>query len=149
MNIVEYFTSDEKDHWLHKIDESDWGAGKFLVHLLRNNELTKLCGNNTKVLLLTEEDELISFCTLADADDIQPTELTPWIGFVYTFPKHRGNRNAGRLLDYAEKLASTQGFSDVYISTNEVGLYEKYGYVFLTTMKDINGEDSKVYTKKI
>ena len=37
----------------------------------------------------------------------------------------------------------------MYISTNEVGLYEKYGYAFLTTMKDINDEDSKVYIKKI
>ena len=35
--------------------------------------------------------EQISFCTYAEKDDIQPTALTPWIGFVYTFPNIGGN----------------------------------------------------------
>ena len=33
----------------------------------------------------------------------------------------------------------------LYISTGEVGLYEKYGYSFWKTMKDMHGEDSRVY----
>ena len=39
--------------------------------------------------------------------------------------------------------------SEVYISTNEVGLYEKYGCEFKTEMKDMYGEPSRVYVKKI
>ena len=30
--------------------------------------------------MLVDGENLISFCTFADKDDIQPTELTPWIG---------------------------------------------------------------------
>lgn len=149
MKIIEYFASKNKDYWLSKINESDWGAGKFLADLLEKDELTKLCGQNTRVLLLTDESELVSFCTFADLDDIQPTELTPWIGFVYTFPKYRGNRYIGMLISYAEELAKAHGFTDMYISTNEEGLYEKYGFVFYRIMKDINGEDSRVYIKKV
>lgn len=37
-------------------------------------------GEKSKVLMLVNRDELISFCTYAELDDIQPTELTPWIG---------------------------------------------------------------------
>ena len=75
--------------------------------------------------------------------------MTPWIGFVYTFPKYRGHRYAGGLIEYAETLAKTDGKDSVYISTNHNGLYEKYGYEFYQMMKDIGGEDSKVYTKQL
>ncbi len=32
------------------------------------------------MLLLTDGDELVSYCTYAKKDDIQPTDLTPWMG---------------------------------------------------------------------
>ena len=34
---------------------------------------------------------LLGFCTFADQDEIQPTPLPPWIGFVYIFPEARAN----------------------------------------------------------
>lgn len=149
MNIIEYFTTDNKEYWLSKIKESDWGAGQFLYELLKNEKLKQYVGENTKVLMLVDGDNLVSFCTLADKDDIQPTELTPWIGWVYTFPNYRGSHNAGRLLSYAETLAKEDGMKNIYISTNHDGLYEKYGYEFFEMMKDIYGEDSRVYVKHL
>ena len=147
IKVIEYFKEENKEYCLSKIKECDWGAGKFLSELIQKNELTKLLGQNTKLLLLVNELELISFCTFSDIDDIETTVLTPWIGFVYTFPKYRGNRYMGKLISYAEELAKTNGFSNIYISTNQEGLYEKYGFSFLKCMKDRNGEDSRVYTK--
>ena len=147
MNIIEYFSTDNQEYWLSKIKESDWGAGRFLYELLRNQKLKEYVGENTKVLMLTEGGDLISFCTFADKDDIQPTELTPWIGWVYTFPHYRGHRYVGKLLSYAEALAKTDGINSIYISTNHNGLYEKYGYKFFGMMKDVHGEDSRVYVR--
>ena len=150
MNVViEYFGTDDREYWLSKIEECDWGAGKFLHKLLKNHELKKAVGDNARVLMLVDGEELISFCTFAEKDDIQPTELTPWIGWLYTFPKYRGHRCAGKLLSHAEALAKADGVKSVYISTNHEGLYEKYGYAFFDTMKDIEGEDSRVYVKRI
>ncbi len=147
MNIIEYFSTDNKEYWLSKIKESDWGAGQFLYELLKNQKLKENVGENTKVLMLTEGGDLISFCTFADKDDIQPTELTPWIGWVYTFPHYRGHRYVGKLLSYAETLAKADGINSIYISTNHNGLYEKYGYEFFGMMKDMHGEDSRVYVR--
>ncbi|MCX4379052.1 MAG: GNAT family N-acetyltransferase [Lachnospiraceae bacterium] len=147
MNIIEYFSTDNKEYWLSKIKESDWGAGQFLYELLKNQKLREYVGENTKVLMLVDGENLISFCTLAEKDDIQPTELTPWIGWVYTFPHYRGQRYVGKLLSYAEALAKTDGLNSIYISTNHNGLYEKYGYEFLEMMKDMQGEDSRVYVR--
>lgn len=100
-------------------------------------------------MLLIDRDELISFCTYAEKDDIQPTDLTPWMGFVYTFPEHRGHHYAGLLMNEALKLAKADGMSEIYISTNHVGLYEKYGCEFKTEMTDMNGEPFRVYVKRI
>ena len=149
MEIIEYFSAENKTHWLSKIKESDWGAGQYLYDLLSKNELKNLVGENTRVLMLVDGDELISFCTLAEKDDIQPTNLTPWIGFVYTFPAYRGKHYAGELLKHAEALAKEDGMKNTYISTGHTGLYEKYGYEFLQMMKDNSGEDSRVYVKKV
>ena len=147
MNIIEYFSTDNKEYWLSKIKESDWGAGQFLYELLKNQKLKEYVGENTKVLMLVDGENLISFCTFAEKDDIQPTELTPWIGWVYTFPHYRGHRYVGKLLSYAEALAKTDGINSIYISTNHNGLYEKYGYEFFGMMKDMHGEDSRVYVR--
>ena len=147
MNIIEYFSTENKEYWLSKIKESDWRAGQFLYDLLKNQKLKEYVGENTKVLLLADGENLVSFCTFADKDDIQPTELTPWIGWVYTFPNYRGHRYVGKLLSYAEELAKLNGMNNTYISTDHSGLYEKYGYEFLEMMKDRNGEDSRVYVK--
>lgn len=151
MNIKEYYTCNdiEKETYLSQINQSDWGAGKYLYELLKSGNLRKLCGEETKVLLLTDEDKLLSFCTFAEKDDIPNTTLSPWIGFAYTFPKYRGKRIIGELFEYAEMLARNNGNKHIYISTNETGLYEKYGYKFYEIMKDIENEDSRVYVKEI
>lgn len=145
MEIIEYFETEQKAYWLDKIGESDWGAGKYLYKLLRDDKFKGLVGESSKVLLLTDGAKLVSFCSFAEKDDIQPTELTPWIGWVYTFPEYRGKHCAGELLKHAEQLAKEAGMQNIYISTNHVGLYEKYGYEFYQVMKDIEGEDSRVY----
>lgn len=151
MKIIEYFTSDNQDHWLEEIRKSDWGAGQYLYMLLKEGKLKELVGRTALVPMLIEEEtqKLVSFCTFAPLDDIQPTTLSPWIGFVYTFPEYRGHRYVGRLLAYAESLATIMGKEYVYISTGETGLYEKYGYEFFGILKDIGGEDSRVYRKAL
>ena len=100
MEIIEYFASENQTHWLNEIKKSDWGAGQFLYELLRDDRLMKICGESTKILLYINGDKLVSFCTYAEQDDIRETSLTPWVGFVYTFPEYRGNRHIGKLLDY-------------------------------------------------
>ena len=149
MEFLEYFSLKNKEHWLSKIEGCDWDAGKYLAYLLKTNGLFDLVGEGSRVLMLTDGDELVSFCTLAKYDDVQPTELTPWSGWIYTFPAYRGRRLAGKLLEYAENLARKDGAVALHISTNHDGLYEKYGYEFLKYEKDVEGEDTKVYIKRL
>ena len=149
MEIIDFYASGNKDYWLAEIQKSDWRAGKYLYELLRDQKLKELCGETTQVLLLIDNDKLLAFCTYAEQDDIREPSLTPWVGFVYTFPEYRGKRRVGKLLEYVYMLAKNEGHEHIYISTGEAGLYEKYGYRFWKEMKDVNGEDSRVYITDI
>lgn len=135
MKIIEYFSTDRKEHWLSELKKSDWGAGQRLYEWLRDGILKDFVGDNTKVFMQVDGEKLLSFCTFAEKDDIQPTELTPWIGFVYTFPDYRGNHYAGKLLAHVELLAKEEGVKRIHISTGEIGLYER----------DDGGKSASVY----
>ena len=149
MKVISYHDSDRQEHWLSEIKRSGWGAGAFLHELLSKGTFYEAVGDGSSVLLLTDGDELISYCTYARWDDIQPTELTPWMGFIFTFPEHRGHRYAGLLFREVERLAREENVPAVYISTNHVGLYEKYGCEFLKMLNDMDGKPSRVYIKRI
>ncbi len=149
MKIIEYFDTLDKEYWLSQIAKGDWVAANYLHYLLKENKFYDLVGDNSRVLMLTENNKLIAFCTLAEKDDVQPTDLTPWVGFLYTFPSYRGKGYAKELISYAENLAKSDGKSNLYISTNHIGLYEKYGYEFYSFANDVNGEETRVYRKKL
>jgi GNAT superfamily N-acetyltransferase len=148
MEIISFYENDRQEHWLRKLDECDWRAGASLCRMIRENTFFDRLGKNSRLLLLTDGDDIVSFCTYAEKDDIQPTDLTPWIGFVYTYPKYRGHRYFGLLMDEIERLAEEENVSAVYISTNETGLYEKYGCEYYAEMTDIHGEPSRVYIRR-
>ena len=148
MKVINFFESGRQAHWLGEIAKCDWSAGALLHDLLSKGTFFDAVGEGSRVLLLTDGDALVSFCTYAQKDDIQPTELTPWMGFVYTFPQYRGRRCVSCLFDEIERLAKQEHVTKVYISTNHVGLYEKYGCEYFTQMKDMNGETSRVYVKR-
>lgn len=149
MQVIDYFNCDRPEYWLSQIKKSDWSAGQYLYELLSENKFKSLAGKNSKVLMLTKGDELISFCTYAEKDDIQPTRLTPWMGFVYTFPSYRGHRHIEHLFLEIEKLAKAEQVQDIYISTGHTGLYEKFGCEFYQMINNVNGEPFRIYRKHI
>ncbi|MBR5341025.1 MAG: GNAT family N-acetyltransferase [Erysipelotrichaceae bacterium] len=149
MKIIDYFEAEDKEYWLKELRKCKWSGGEFLCYLLDIGEFKKLCGETTRILLLTDKGKLLSFCTYAEKDDIQDTDLTPWVGFVFTFEEYRNRGYIRKLLEHAYYLAQKDGYEYIYISTNADGLYEKYGYSFWKMMKDFHGEDSRIYRIKV
>lgn len=149
MKMQEFFSSDNKEHWIEEMSKCDWDPGKWLSELIRKNELKDIVGRGALVPMLTDGDKLVAFSTFAPLDEIQPTELTPWVGFVYTFPEYRGQHCAGKVLDWCESMATVMGKENIYISTDHIGLYEKYGYSFMQMMTTHSGEEARVYKKSL
>lgn len=150
MQILEYFGLAESAQafWVAQIGGADWSAARLLGELLAGGQLREALGASTRLLLGVEEDSLAAFCTLSGRDEIE-TDLTPWIGFVYTFPGFRGQRRAGALIERACAYARADGFERVYVSTNAVGLYEQYGFEFLRMDTDVRGGETRVYVRTL
>lgn len=148
MEIINYFESDARGHWLAEIKKSDWRASSTLVGFLENGTFFENLGDGV-LLLLTDGDKLVSFVTFAQRDCIDDKSLSPWIGFVYTFPEYRGHRYAGRIIARCEALAKEHDVKNIYICTDHIGLYEKYGYTYMENRVDIYGDDSRIYVKRI
>lgn len=149
MEIIELLTHANKDIYLDILEECEWIAGKFLAKIIKNEEFIKLCGPDAFVYMLVEDEKIISFCTYAHQDDVNAPDMYPWIGFVYTYPEYRGHRYFGKLLDKIEHIAISQSYHQIYVSTNESGLYEKYGFMYYKNMLDITGNDSRIYIKRL
>ena len=149
MRVIEYFSIDNQEYWLSKIKECDWVAGQFLYNLLKDNKFREYTDKNARVFMLVDGSSLISFCTLSDKDEIDCTDLMPWIGFVYTFPQYRGNRYVGVLIDYVADLTEKDGYRKIYVSTDQEGIYEKYKFEYIEVMKDKRGGESRVYVRHL
>ena len=149
MEVIELLSHCKKDLYLEQLQECPWWAGKYLAKMIKNGELLKMCGLDAQVLMLVENDIIISFCTYVFQDEINALDMFPWIGFVYTYPNFRGNYYFKKLLDRIIILAKNENYKELYVSTNEVGLYEKYGFQYLKEMVDITGNPSRIYIRKI
>lgn len=78
-------------------------------------------------------------------EEVLSEELSPWITPLLIHPSERGNHYGKLLLDHVRKAAGRFGYRTVYLTTGEIGYYEKYGFqeVGLTTFTW--GRPTKVY----
>ena len=76
-------------------------------------------------------------------------DLTPNVCAVYTEPQHRGNGVAGRLLRLVADDMQKKGVWPLYLVTDHVGFYERYGWEFLCPVNCF-GEDkpSRMYVRR-
>lgn len=81
--------------------------------------------------LLEKGSEIIACAGLITNDFISRGDLYPWICAIYVEDKHRGNAYASMLIDRAKKDAWTMGFDHLYLSTDHIGFYEKYGFEYV------------------
>ena len=147
MKIVEYFESEasKRQLLLKELRRCDWSAGRFLVRLLETDTFANTLGGEGKLFSLLDGNSVVSFLTLTTQDCIITPDMTPWIGFVFTFPEYRGQHHMGTLLEHARKCAAQNGSPFVFLATDHVGLYEKYGFSYWGSRRDVHGEMSRVY----
>lgn len=150
MKVIEYFSNENKEHWKEQIALADWGAAKFLLKLLNDTQkFDELLGRDGKLFLLVDEEMIVSFVTLTHQDCICDKSMFPWLGFLYTYPDFRGKRHSEFLLKYVEEEVKLENHSIIYLGTDYVDLYEKYGYTYLETRKDYLNEETRIYYKRL
>lgn len=95
--------------------------------------------------LLEKDSEIIGCAGLVTNDFISRMDLYPWICAVYIDEKHRGNAYSSLLLEKAKEDSLKSGFSKVYLCTDLIGFYEKYGFSYIGQGYHPWGEESRIY----
>ncbi len=138
----------QRERVIEELSRCDWRGGQSLAKRLQGNTLVEKCGKHVVYVMLDENDETMAVCVLGEKDEID-TKLTPWLGYVYTFPAFRGKRTMGKLITHVCRILKEQHIKDLYVSSNEHGLYEKYGFSYFADMKTTKGETTTVYHRRI
>lgn len=149
MKIIDFFEASNREALTEQIAQADWGAARFLAKLLRQGAFHTTLGEGGKLLLLLDGEKIVSFVTLTPKDCIDDDTLFPWLGFFFTYPEYRGHRYGGKLLNHGAEEARKMGYKRVYLATDHIGLYEKYGFVYRENRVDIYGDDSRIYIKEL
>ncbi|WP_099204926.1 GNAT family N-acetyltransferase [Scatolibacter rhodanostii] len=95
--------------------------------------------------LLYDRDELIGGAGLIPNDFISRADLSPWLCALFIEEKHRGHAYASLLIRHIQQDASKLGFSHLYLCTDHIGYYEKYGFSYLGDGYHPWGDSSRIY----
>lgn len=71
-------------------------------------------------------------------------DLTPNVCAVYTDEEYRGKGIAGQLLNLVVEDCRANGISPIYLVTDHIGFYERYGWEFLCM---VQGDDEPEMTR--
>lgn len=85
--------------------------------------------------LCLDDNEIVGGLGVIENDFHDRKDLSPNICAVYTEEKYRGLGIAGRLLNKAVEDLKVKGITPVYLVTDHIGFYERYGFEFLCMVK--------------
>ena len=86
------------------------------------------------VLGLIDNDKMLGFISLFKYDGDERKDLSPWYATMYVKKEYRGLGYSKLLHDSILKEAYRLGYSRIYLKSNLVNYYEKFGAKFLEKM---------------
>lgn len=98
-----------------------------------------------KCFILLKNGRIIGFYTLLEQDFVERKGLSPWIATIFVDEKERGQRLCKEILIHGRTIAGDLGFDKVYLSTNHIELYEKYGFKEIGLDTFVWGRPTKIY----
>lgn len=90
------------------------------------------------ILGLVNEEELIGFISLFKYDGDERKDLTPWYATMYVKKEYRGKGYSKLLNQAIIKEAKRLGYDKVYLKSDLINYYEKFGAKRIEQLK--NGE---------
>ncbi|MBR1377445.1 MAG: GNAT family N-acetyltransferase [Bacilli bacterium] len=123
------------------LTQKEWGKlDNFEERIAKKVEkINKLLNTKDYVkLVLLDDSILIGFISIFPNDGEEYKELTPWYATMYVKKEYRGLGYSKLLNDAILKEAKKLGYKKIYLKTNLVDYYEKFGAKYIDNLK--NGE---------
>ena len=146
--IIDELSSTHPD-WLTVSEEVatvSWRAGQSLADKMSNSSFSDW---ERVIIARSDNYELMGFCTVTREDGLTNSLITPFIGYVFVEEAYRGNRVSEKLIHHAECYLRGLNFTESYLVSGEVGLYEKYDYQKIRLVETVSGEKEGLYKKDL
>lgn len=122
-----------------------WRAGKELAEKMLRGGFTGW----ERVIAAMEGDRIAGYCAVTKTDCIPGLAYTPYIGFVFVDESCRGIRLSQKMIICAMGYLESLGFAEVYLISDHVGLYEKYGFTGVDRQIAPWGREETIYRQKL
>ncbi|MDD3094909.1 MAG: GNAT family N-acetyltransferase [Candidatus Neomarinimicrobiota bacterium] len=99
--------------------------------------------------VLLKGKRIVGCCGLIMNDFVSRNDLYPWLCGLYVEEKERGKALGYMLMRHAEWEAELAGFRALFITTDHIGYYERYGWEFLGTAYEPSGAGTRIYKKTL
>ena len=146
MNIKPITVSDEMwDAVKEYAEKCSWRAGKSLAYNMDNNRFLDW----ERVIVAFNNEGICGFCTVTKTDCIPDVAYSPYIGYIFVGEECRGQRLSEKLIQYAMRYLKSCGFDKVYLISDHVNLYEKYGFHVIDRKIAPWGSEEKIYMQEL
>lgn len=92
--------------------------------------------NVITILGLIKNHKLIGFISLLKKDGEERTDLTPWYATMYVKKEYRGLGYSKLLNKAILKEAKLLKYNKIYLKSNLINYYEKFGAIFMEQLKN-------------
>jgi GNAT superfamily N-acetyltransferase len=105
------------------------------------------CNKNPlpRCYIMLGDEHIIGYYQLVERELIMRKDLSPWITCVFIDPQERGQRLSFKLLEHGRTIAGKLGYPKVYLTTDHIQFYEKYGFREIGLDKFFFGRPTKIY----
>ena len=142
--MLKIYNIKDKQEYLMEIailTQKEWGKKinsrrKFEEKI--NKQVSKIINNLDNPLycklILLDNDILIGFISIFPTDSDERKDLSPWYATMYVKEEFRGKGYSKILNNAILQEAKKRGFKKLYLKTDLINYYEKFGAIFLDTL---------------
>ena len=138
----------DKQEYIEEIanlSKKEWGNTNISPEEYKNsiiNTINKIKNNlnnpNYCKLILLDKNNLVGFISIFEHDADERQDLSPWYATMFVKQEYRGFGYSKILNNAIINEARKRGFSKLYLKSNLINYYEKFGATYMETLQ--NGE---------
>jgi len=123
-------------------EKCGWVGGPWLAELMSEG-----FSDWERLFVAVDNGSIAGYCSLQKEDAYPNLPYTPYVRFVFVAEPYRGARLSERLCLAAIEYAKSLGFDEVYLTSDHVGLYEKYGFIKIGEEPNEDGSPESVFMR--